>query len=232
MVAPDRTLLPRLGGPDRRQRSVPFWLKLAYGVAVPVIAAVYWRAYGPQNYLWLSDIGLGLTAAAVWTGSRTLASMPAVGVLPLELMWSVDFLTGGRLLGLAAYMFDDELSLYLRSLSLFHFALPPTLAYLLYRFRYDRWALLYQMPLTWAAFIATYGLTDPDENINWVFGPNEPQELMPPLAWLGLVMIVYPLAVMLPTHFILKRLFRPRAAPTARGLMAEQAGQRHGSGPS
>jgi hypothetical protein len=69
---------------------------------------------------------------------------------------------------------------------------------------------MYQLPLTWAAFIAAYGLADPNENINWVYGPNEPQELMPPLAWLGLVIVVYPLAVMLPAHHILKRLFPPR----------------------
>ncbi|MFW6077521.1 MAG: hypothetical protein ACOC71_07195 [Hyphomicrobiales bacterium] len=63
------------------------------------------------------------------------------------------------------------------------------------------------MPLTWTAFIAAYGLTDPAENINCVFGPGEPQEFMPRLAWLGIVLVVYPLAVMVPAHFILKRLF-------------------------
>ena len=29
--------------------------------------------------------------------------MPAVGVLALELGWAIDFLAGGRLIGLAAY---------------------------------------------------------------------------------------------------------------------------------
>jgi hypothetical protein len=214
-MAGGRKLLPGRGGDEGgrgRGHSIPLWLKIGYGVAVPVIAAVYWRAYGPQNYLWLSDIALGLTAGAVWTGNRRLASMPAVGVLPLELAWSLDFLAGGSLFGLAAYMHDSELPLYLRSLSLFHLALPPTIVWLLYRFGYDPKAFAYQLPLTWMAFIGAYGLADPGENINWVYGPNEPQEWMPPLAWLGLVMLVYPLVVMLPMHFILKRLFpeRPR----------------------
>lgn len=207
----DRKLLPGLGGDEGRReraRSIPLWLKLGYGVAVPVIAAVYWRAYGPQNYLWLSDIALGLTAGAVWTGSRRLASMPAVGMLAFELAWSLDFLAGGSLLGLAAYMYDSELPLYLRSLSLFHLALPPTIVWLLYRLGYDPTAFAYQLPLTWMAFIGAYGLADTGENINWVYGAGEPQEWMPPLAWLGLVMVVYPLAVMLPMHVILKRLFR------------------------
>ena len=211
MADSGRKLLPGLGAHDGRRRSIPLWLKLGYGVAVPVIAAVYWRAYGPQNYLWLSDIALGLTAAAVWTGSRRLASMPAVGMLPFELAWSLDFLAGGSILGLAAYMFDSELSVYLRSLSLFHLALPPTLVWLLYRLGYDRKAFAYQLPLTWMAFLGAYGLADPAENINWVYGPGEPQGVMPPLAWLGVMMVVYPLAVMLPAHYILKRLFPARS---------------------
>jgi hypothetical protein len=209
-----RKLLSRLGDHVKRARIVPSWLKFGYAVAVPVIAVVYWHAYGPQNYLWLSDIALVLTAAAVWTGSRRLASMPSVGVLPLELAWSVDFLTGGRYIGLAAYMYDAELSLYLRALSLFHLALPPTLIYLLYRFGYDRKAPLYQTPLTMAAFIGAYVLASPEANINWVYGPNEPQDLLPPLVYLGIVMAVYPLVVMLPAHFILKRLFPTRERAT------------------
>jgi hypothetical protein len=144
-------------------------------VAVPVIAVVYWHAYGPQNYLWLSDIALGLTAAAVWTGSRRLASMPAVGVLPMELAWSLDFLAGGSLIGLAAYMYDSDLSLYLRSLSLFHLALPPTILWLLYRFGYDRKAPMYQLPLTWAAFIAAYGLADPTRTSTGSTAPMSPR---------------------------------------------------------
>jgi hypothetical protein len=36
--------------------------------------------------------------------------MPAVGVLALELGWAIDFLAGGRLIGIAAYMFDEKLS--------------------------------------------------------------------------------------------------------------------------
>jgi hypothetical protein len=31
---------------------ISLWLTLAYGLAVPVIAVVYWRAYGPANFLW------------------------------------------------------------------------------------------------------------------------------------------------------------------------------------
>src|ERR671930_687658 len=98
------------------------WLTLAYGLAVPVIAVIYGRAYGSSNFLWLSDIGLVLTLVALLSGSRLLASMTAVGVLALELAWTIDFLAGGRLITIAAYMFDTKLTRHLRALSLFHLA--------------------------------------------------------------------------------------------------------------
>jgi hypothetical protein len=189
-------------------QQISLWLTLAYGLTVPIIAVVYWRAYGPTNFLWLSDIALAFTLASLLTGNRLFASMPAIGVLPLELAWTIDFLAGGRLIGLAGYMFDAKLPLYLRSLSLFHLALPPTLIFLLYRFGYDERALVYQTLLTWVVLVITYVATNPEQNINWVFGPgSKPQQLLPPLLYLGLEMVVLPLFVLLPMHLILKRLF-------------------------
>jgi hypothetical protein len=187
---------------------VLFGLKLLYGIGVPVIAAVYWRVYGPSNFLWLSDIALGCTALALFTGHSIFASMPAVGVLVLETAWIVDFMSGGRLLGLAAYMYDASLPLYLRALSSFHLALPPTLIYLLDRLGYDQRALLGQTLITWLALILAYALTDPEKNINWVYGPGtERQTLLPPLLYLALEMIALPLVIFWPMHMLLKRIF-------------------------
>jgi len=184
------------------------WLTLVYGLAVPLIAVIYWRAYGPTNFLWLSDVGLVLTLAALLSGSRLIASMAAVGMLALELAWTIDFLAGGRLITIAAYMFDAKLPRYLRALSLFHLALPPTLLFLVYQFGYEWRALIYQTLLTWAVLIVTYVTTDPEKNINWVFGPgSKPQHVVPPLLYLGLEMAIIPLCVFLPTHLLLDRFF-------------------------
>jgi hypothetical protein len=184
------------------------WLALAYSLAIPVIAVIYWRAYGPSNFLWLSDIALVFTLAALLSGNPLLASMPAVGVLMLELAWTIDFVLGARFIGLAAYMFDKKLPLYLRSLSLFHLALPPTLLFLLYRSGYDRRALIYQTLLTWIVLIVCFFATDPEKNINWVFGPgSKPQQLMPPLLYLVLEMAILPLCIFLPTHLLLVTFF-------------------------
>lgn len=189
--------------------GVPMWLKLGYGSFLCVLVPVYWRQYGPRNFLWLSDVALGATAAAVICESPPLAGMMAVGVLPLEAAWNVDFALGGRY-GLADYMCDRRRSRFLRGLSLFHVALPPTLLWMLGRFGYDRRSLARQTLVTWALLPLTYALTDPAKNINWAFGPGpQPQRRIPPLAYLALEMAALPLFALLPTHLLLRRLFRP-----------------------
>jgi len=182
-------------------------LKIAYAAGVAVIVPVYWVHYGPVNFLWLSDIALFCTTLAVLLENRLLASMPAVGVLPLELAWTVDFISGGHVIGLAAYMFDPQLPLYLRGLSLFHLALPPTLLWLLYRGGYDRRAVWWQVGITVAVLAAAYA-AQPTENVNWVYGPgNTPQHVLPPLLYLALEMLAIPLLVVLPMHLLLRRVF-------------------------
>ncbi|HWL79471.1 MAG TPA: hypothetical protein VNR89_00820 [Roseomonas sp.] len=204
--------------PPGREPAVPLWLKLGYGTATPVIAAVYRRAYGPDNFLWLSDLALACTTLAVLREDRLLASMPAVGVLPLELAWSVDFMAGGRLLDLAGYMFDRRLPRRLRALSLFHLALPPTLLWMLARFGYDRRALPLQTLLTWTALLLTYRLTAPEKNINWAFGlGSRPQHTLSPRLYLGLLMLTLPSLVFLPMHLLLRRAFGAPAADPAPG---------------
>jgi hypothetical protein len=188
--------------------GVPLGVKLIYGLGTPFVGAVYARAYGPQNFLWLSDIALGLTTAALITESRLPASMAAVGVLPLELAWNIDFAARGKLMGLAAYMFDSKLPAGLRALSLFHVALPPTLIWLLQRLGYDRRAFAIQCGVTWTTLTLSYALTDPQQNINWVFGPgSKPQRRLPPLLYLALVMVGFAVLAHWPTHLLLKRLF-------------------------
>jgi hypothetical protein len=193
-----------------RRHRVPAALKLAYGVATPTIAAVYGQCYGAENFLWLSDIALGMTTAAVICERPLPASLAAVAVLPLEIAWNVDFISRGRLIGLTGYMFDRKLSRGLRALSLFHAVLPPTLLWLLREFGYDRRAVRIQCGITWIVLPLTYAFTDPAANINWVFGPGaRPQHRIPPLVYLLLAMLAFPLLVHWPTHIALRHLFRP-----------------------
>jgi hypothetical protein len=187
----------------------PF-VTLPYTLFVAVLVPVYWVHYGPSNFLWFSDIALFAVLIALWRGGCLLHSMMAVGVLPLEVAWTVDFLMGGQAIGLAAYMFDAESPLYLRALSLFHLFLPPLIVWMLVRQGYDRRALVAQTGLAWLVLPATRLLTAPEDNINWVYGLSEPgQTFGPPLVYLALFMVALPVLVYLPMHFLLKRLCSP-----------------------
>jgi hypothetical protein len=188
--------------------QIPIWIKLAYTAWVCVVIPVYWQKYGPANFLWFSDIALLTTAVALWTESSLLASMMALAVVLPEVAWNVGFfsrLIGGKdISGLAGYMFDPALPLSLRLLSLFHVFLPPLLLWLVWRLGYDKRALPAQAILVWLVLPATYLLTRPADNINWVRGfGTQPQTALPPVAYLGLLMLAFPLLIYLPTHLLL-----------------------------
>jgi hypothetical protein len=192
--------------------QIPLWLKLAYTLFICVLIPVYWVHYGLGNFLWFSDIALFVTAAALWLENSLLASMMALSVVVLETVWIVDFviglIAGSSVIGLSAYMFDSKISLPLRALSLFHIILPLLLVWLLYRFGYDTRALIAQTLLAWIVLPMSYFLTKPSANINWVYGPGGgPQKWMPAPLYLVLLMLAFPLALYLPTHFLLKKLF-------------------------
>ncbi len=188
---------------------IPFWLKAVYTVYVAITLSVYFKKYGPGNFLWFSDIALIITVAALWLESSLLASMMLVAILLPELLWNISFFAGllaGRpISGLAGYMFETDKPLYLRALSLFHIFLPVLLLWLVFRLGYDSNALIAQTCVAWIVLPLTYWLTDPAENINWVHGSaRQKQTRLPPLLYLALLMLAFPLLVYLPTHLLLQ----------------------------
>ena len=198
----------------QRSPRISLWIKISYTLFVAVLVTVYWVERGPANFLWGSDIALLVTVAALWLESPFLASTVAVGVLLPELVWNLDFflrlLTGVDVIGLNAtgYMFRADYPLYSRILSLFHVFLPVLLVWLVYRLGYDRRALPAQLLLTWTLLPVCYFFTDTERNLNWVFGiGNPPQPLLPGFWHVLLLMGAISVAVILPTHLLLKRLF-------------------------
>ena len=191
--------------------EVLLWGKALYTLFLCVLVPVYWTHWGPKNFLWFSDIALLVTGAALWLENPMLASMMALAIALPELAWNADFfgrlLTGRQIFGLSGYMFDPRKPLYLRALSLFHIVLPVVLLWMVSRLGYDRRAWALQTVLALIVLPVTYWLTEPAENINWVYGPgSKPQTWMRPLAYLVLLMIFFPLVVYLPTHLLLRRL--------------------------
>lgn len=191
---------------------LPLWLKVSYLIFLCVLVPVYYKKYGPSNFLWFSDIALFGTGVALWLESNLIASMMAVGILLPELAWNVEFffrlLTGKKLMGMSDYMFDKQKPLYLRALSLFHVILPVVMIYILVVLGYDERAPFYQILLSWLVLFLTYLLTDPEENINWAFGPGtKPQKKISAPLYLLVIMILVPLLIFVPSHFLLKWLF-------------------------
>lgn len=191
---------------------IPLWIKLAYTVFVAITVPIYAAKYSAGNFLWFSDITLLATVAALWLESPLLASMMAVGTLLPDVLWNASFfgqlLSGKRVSGLTDYMFDPRYPLYLRALSLFHVFLPVLLLWMVARLGYAPEALIAQTALAWIVLPLSYRLTDPKENVNWVFGlGGEPQKRIPPLLYLGLLMLGFPLLIYLPTHLLLEAVF-------------------------
>lgn len=191
--------------------SILFILKIFVTFYVAILVPVYWRKYGPANFLWLSDVGLFLTLIALWLESPLLISMAMVGIFPLEVAWMVDYFyrlaTGKALTGVTAYMFKQEHPLYLRGLSLFHIFIPVIWIWLVWRWGYDPRALGYQSALLVVLLLSTYFLTPPGKNINWVFKPKEKNWNISELAWLSVLIFGVPLLIYCPMHWLLMRIF-------------------------
>lgn len=201
--------------------AIPLWLKVSYTAFMAVLIPVYWYHYGPTNFLYFCDIALLLTLVGVWLEKPLLISLPAVGILMPQALWCVDFvvqLTGNKMTGMTAYMFDETKPLFLRCLSLFHGWLPFLLLYLVFKLGYDRRALkgwtVFASALCLVAFffLPKTGETLPDpnlpRNVNYVFGMDDarPQTWMSAelylVTWIALLIIL----VFIPTHFLLKKI--------------------------
>ncbi len=202
-----------------KSRSVPLWLKISYTLWLAVWVAVYWSAYGPENFLWLCDVANVVVGLAIWLESPLLFSSQAVGVLVIQAIWIIDvcsrLVIGSHLIGGTEYMFDPEKSLTLRGLSLFHVFVPILLLWAIRRLGYDRRGWRLQTALLWILLPVTYLVTDPDLNINWLWRPfGIPQTVMPELVYLGVEMLAVPLVLFLPTHAALAWWTRRDTPPT------------------
>jgi hypothetical protein len=192
---------------------IPLGLKIAYTVFVCVLVPIYWRQYGPANFLWFSEIALLVLVPALWLENTLLVSMMAIAVVFFEAVWNVDFfvrlLTGRSLIGLSAYMFDPKIPLFIRSLSCFHIVLPLLLLWMLHRLGYDQRAFVWQTVVALVVLPLSYLESNPQENVNWVYGfGQKPQTILPAPLFVILLMLLFPLVVYLPTHLLFARIFR------------------------
>jgi hypothetical protein len=188
-------------------------------------AAVYWRGYGPANFLWFCDLANFLIVAALWARSPLLLSAQAVSVVAAQIAWSLDLairlLTGSHWIGATEHLFDPALARSLRLAALFHVAVPGIVLWALWRMGYDRRGWRLQTAIAWVVLPASW-LVGPDSNLNFSWGPGEsPQTLVHPLVYLLGLMLGYPLVLYLPAHLVF-RCWSPGDAQSGQGAIAER----------
>jgi hypothetical protein len=141
----------------------------------------------------------------------------------------IDFLVrlirGRSVIGLADYMFNPDIPLFVRALSSFHGWLPFILIGIVWRLGYHRKAWIAQTLLTWVLLLVCYsfsplppaprGNQNAVVNVNWVFGPGEKQvqTWMAPELYLALMMAFFPVCIYLPSHLLFRKVFRTPSTP-------------------
>ncbi len=174
---------------------IPLWFKLSWLAFLAVLVPVYLQEYGPLNFLWLSSIALVGGCVAAWLENRRLASMLLVAVLLPELVWVLDLvlsllLLGNPVIGAVHYMYNTDIPLHVRLLSLYHLPLPFALLWMVWRLGYDAQAWKWWLPIGWGVLLASYAVAEEGGNLNWVLGPHgQPQEWVAPELWLAFVVL-------------------------------------------
>lgn len=201
---------------EKSESTIPMSIKVAYSAFMAVLVPYYYHAYGPSNFLWFCDVALIVTLIGIWKESKLLISTQAVAIVFPQFLWCIDFFWnmafGTPMVGLATYMFDSEISPFVRGLSLFHGWLPFLLLWLVSRLGYDKDAWKTQVGICWGVLLTVFlTLRGPGTlagNVDKVFGWGETaQTVMHPVAWLGIVMLAYPLLVYVPSHLVFRKAF-------------------------
>ena len=191
---------------------IPLWIKLLWTACVIAWVPVYWRQYGPQNFLFFCDLGNFLITAALWLESPLIFSWQASGLLLFQTLFTIDLagalVSGRHIIGGTEYMFDPHVPLSIRLMSLFHVVTPPLLLWAIWRLGYDRRGWKVQTLTAWIVVPINY-FWRPEFDVNWARGPFfHDQHVMPGVAYLLIYLTIVPVAVYYPTHRFLVWLTR------------------------
>jgi hypothetical protein len=195
---------------------IPSPVKLAYLAWMALWVPLYWRSNGPSNFLWLCDFANFAILAALVAESALLASSQLVGVLFIQLLWTVDFLTalvsGRHPIGGTEYMFDGASPLWLRALSLFHIWTLPLLVWLVRRLGYDARGWKLQTGFAALLFPAGMLLGTRAQNLNWMWAPfGVAQTLLPPALFVVVAVAIASFALFWTAHLVTRRWLAPSA---------------------
>jgi hypothetical protein len=183
---------------------IPLWIKVLWTMCVIAWIPLYWRQYGPQNFLFFCDLGNLFLTAGLWMESALIFSWQASGLLLFQTLFIIDlagtFLSGRHWIGGTEYMFDPHIPLSIRLLSLFHVVTPPLLLWAIIRLGYDGRGWKYQTLTAWIVVPINY-FWRPEYDVNWARGPFfREQHVVPGLTYLLAYLIIVPVSIYYPTH--------------------------------
>jgi hypothetical protein len=185
----------------------PMWLKITWTLWVIVWVPFYWKYYGVQNFLWFCDLANFFILLGLWLESRLIFSWQATGLLVFQTLYAIDLVwalvSGSHVTGGTEYMFDIQVPLCLRLMSLFHVVTPPLLLWAIWRLGYDKRGWKYQTLTAWIV-VPLCHFWAAGYDINWsrgLFGRE--QHVVPHLVYLAGYLVVVPLLVYWPTHKVL-----------------------------
>jgi hypothetical protein len=193
---------------------IPLWIKFVWTACVIVWIPLYLRQYGAQNFLFFCDLGNLFILAGLWLESSLIFSWQATSLLLFQTLFIIDLagalLSGRHFIGGTEYMFDPQVPLAIRLLSLFHVVTPPLLLWAIWRLGYDERGWKYQTVTTWIVVPINH-FWRPQFDVNWARGLFfREQHIMPGFLYLFLYLTVVPAVVYYPTHRLLLRIFRNR----------------------
>jgi hypothetical protein len=181
---------------------------------------VYWRTWGPANFLHFCDIAVILTCIGLWTNDALLLSSQAVSSVVIDIVWTLDvsarLLFGRHVIGATEYLFDPAFPLWTRLISLFHIVMPLVLLWSLSRVGYDRRGWKLQSAIALPVLIASR-LVTPNQNLNFaVADPIFHRAFGPAPIHIGIMFLILVFVIYFPTHFVFMRLFRRPGADARR----------------
>ena len=190
----------------------PAWVRWTALIWLGVWLTIYLKFWGATTFLFLCDIAVILTCLGLFTGNALLLSSQALSSLVIDTAWLLDIATklifNRHLIGGTDYFFDPKYPLWVRLMSCFHVVLPIVLITALRCTGYDRRALRLQFAIAAVAMIASR-FADPYRNINFVFAdPFLHRQWGPGPIHVAVTLLVLAIAIYLPTHVVLARIFR------------------------
>ncbi len=159
------------------------------------------EGFGNVTGHWRVGAYVGLGAKSISRVDTSTAARPKVDL-------KVALMTGSSVTGFTDYMFDPNLSIWLKVMALYHLALPPLLIWLILRLGYDTRTWIVQVVLTWIIILATWFFTNPSLNINFVFSYVKFEHLN--MGAIPFLIMLFVTAVVLVggTHLFLKALYK------------------------